>query len=384
MIYKISDNKMDAILEKSVVLIVDDKPTNIEVVAENIKSEIIDLAVALNGKNAISIAKNIKPDLILLDVMMPEMDGYEVSKILKSDEITKDIPIIFLTANTDSESIVKGFEHGAVDNISKPFNSTELIQRVRTHLKIQHFRNRINKDKENLEKLNIEKNEFLGIAAHDLKNPIFGIQMLAKLIKEDDSLTPEENQEFIQDIINSCDRMIDIITKLLDLNAIESGKIKINIEVCDINNITKDIINQYLPKAHNKNIQIIFKTQSDGIGIVDHFALIQILDNLISNALKFSPYDKIININTWDDDNKIFLEIKDEGPGMNENDLKHLFKKFSKLSARPTGGENSTGLGLSIVKRYIDAMNGNINVTSNLGQGTSFKIAFPKEDESLS
>jgi signal transduction histidine kinase len=370
---------MDTNLEKSVVLIVDDNPTNIKVVAENIKTENIDIAVAMNGKKALSIARNIKPDLILLDIMMPEMDGYEVCQILKEDETTKDIPIIFLTAKTGTDSIVKGFELGAVDYIPKPFNSAELIQRVKTHLKIQHYRNKINKDKENLEKLNIEKNEFLGITAHDLKNPIFGIQMLAKLIIEDDTLTPEENREFIHDIINSCDRMIDIITKLLDLNAIESGKVKIYVEVCDLNDIAKNIIDQYQNKAKNKNINVIFESSSDGIGIVDQFALMQILDNLISNALKFSPFNKNIHVILWDDNGKIFVEIKDEGPGMNENDIKHLFKKFSKLSARPTGGENSTGLGLSIVKRYIDAMNGNINVVSNVGQGTSFIISFPKE-----
>ncbi len=362
--------------DKFLVLIVDDNPLNIQVLAEHIKSPDVDIAIAINGKKAVSIATGKIPDLILLDVMMPDMDGFEVCNILKSNESTKDIPIVFLTAKVSTEDIVHGFELGAVDYVTKPFNPSELKSRVNTQLQIQKFKKQVISDKKALEKLNKEKNEFLGIAAHDLKNPIYSIQLLSKVIR-DQELDKSEMNEFINDIITSTDRMLEIITNLLDINAIESGNVNMRIEQLDVFEHLNYIVESYIGRAKNKNIELIFNYSSKPKIDCDLNSLKQILDNLISNAIKYSPSDKHVFVNLFEKDNKCRFEVVDQGPGINEDDMKKLFGKFTKLSARPTGNENSTGLGLSIVKTYTEANGGKVWCESEFGNGSKFIVEFP-------
>lgn len=358
--------------KKPIILIIDDNPVNIQVVGESLRSNGYDISVALNGKKGITIAKTKHPHLILLDVMMPEMDGFEVSEILKNDEDTKDIPIIFLTANISQDDILRGFSAGAVDYITKPFNFHELLARVKTHVQLKLFSDKIEEDKRHLEKLNFEKNNFLSIAAHDLKNPIYSISMLAKVIR-DEQLKREEVVEFSSDIINISDRMLELIRNLLDINAIENGKFKVDIINDEISYTIQKVFESYKERAKNKNIKLHFSNNSEGKKVrFDENALIQIADNLISNALKFSPFDKNIFVKIENDDNYLYFKVKDEGPGVTPEDMKKLFGKFTKLSARPTADENSTGLGLSIVKQYAEIMNGNVYCESIQGEGAEF------------
>ncbi len=363
---------------KKLVLIVDDNPVNIQVVGENLRECGIDISIATNGPKALSIAKNRKPDLILLDIIMPEMDGFAVCEKLKNDPETEEIPIIFLTAKNDEDNILKGFRYGAVDYITKPFRIEELKARVNTQLNMNLLRERLTNQKIVLEKLNRDKNELLGIAAHDLKNPIYSISMIAKVLRDDNSLNLEDVKEFSRDIITSADRMLELITQLLDINAIEDGKVKIAIENSDVNEVLQSVLSLYSDRAAAKKIQIHYARRvTDSFALFDSNALKQVLDNLISNAIKFSPFEKNVFVELSDNGKYKQIAITDEGPGMTEDDKRKLFGKFVKLSARPTADENSTGLGLSIVKKYVDAMNGSIRCESEYGHGASFILDLP-------
>ena len=368
--------------KNALILIVDDNPRNIQVVGNHLKDKGIDIAIATSGKKGLEIASARKPDLVLLDIMMPEMDGYEVCENLKKNPETMNIPIIFLTAKVNKEDILQGFKLGAVDYIVKPFNSSELIARVNTHLKLKLYRDRIEEINEQLQMADIEKNEFLGIAAHDLKNPIYSISMLAKVIRDEENLKRDEVVEFSQDIITTADRMLDLIKNLLDINAIEQGKVKIIPENFNPLEIIVSIVESYKERAKAKNINLSIENGSNSFLIfADKNALIQVLDNLISNAIKFSPFGKNIYVALGEKDDNGIIEIRDEGPGIGEDDMKKLFGKFCRLSAQPTGNENSTGLGLSIVKKYIDSMNGSIWCESEPGNGASFFVALPKASQ---
>lgn len=234
-----------------------------------------------------------------------------------------------------------------------------------------------------LQALDQEKNEFLGIAAHDLKNPLQAIQGSAELINMTVEMEEFESKaeiiEFAEMIQVSSERMFDLITNLLDVNAIESGKFKLNLQEINILPTLQKIVDEYTKKASAKNITIQFIFEhNDYTAYVDINTVHQILDNIISNAVKYSPLEKQVYIRILDQEQNIRCEIQDEGYGLSQEDQAKLFGKFTRLSTKPTGGEHSTGLGLFIVAKLIDAMNGKVWCESELGHGATFIITFPK------
>ncbi len=234
-----------------------------------------------------------------------------------------------------------------------------------------------------LVELNNEKNEFLGIVAHDLKNPLSGIKMLSKVIHDEiGTISADEVRELSGEILNASARMFDLITNLLDINAIERGGIKVHLTPFEFDGIAMAITENYRTRAEAKEINLQFETvQPMWYAFADPNATIQVLDNIISNAIKYSPHGKNVYVTVRTVDNKVRCEVKDEGPGLNEEDMKKLFGKFARLSAQPTGGEHSTGLGLSIVKRMVEAMKGNVWCESELGHGAMFIVELPGTDE---
>ncbi len=364
------------------VLIVDDNTTNIQVVGTLLKELKVDISVATNGKTALEISEKLIPDLILLDIMMPEMDGFEVIDELYSKDSTRQIPVIFLTAKIQTEDVVKAFEKGAVDYITKPFKAPELLERVKTQLNIKHYLLTLERQTTQLKKLNQDKNEFLSIAAHDLKNPINTITMLGKVLRDTEDLTKDEIKEFADDLITSSTKMFHLISELLDVNAIEEGKIVMHKEEVNLDSAIKSTIMHYDLHAKEKNIKILYNNGAQfNYAIADENAILQILDNLVSNAVKYSPFDKTVTLNLFNTDKRICFSVTDQGQGFTDKDKEKLFTKFAKLSTRPTNNENSTGLGLSIVKRYVDANDGNINLESEPGKGSTFIVALPKSNK---
>jgi len=231
--------------------------------------------------------------------------------------------------------------------------------------------------------LNQEKNEFLGIAAHDLKSPLAGIQGVACLIESSyDSMSREEVIEMTGMISISSKQMFDLITNILDINAIESGEIKASLAIVNMIPILQSLVSQYQERAKAKNIRLqteeIFKTGIVFPAFVDKDIVLQILDNLISNAVKYSPLGQNIFIRISQDEKHIRCEIQDEGPGFSELEKQQIFhNKFLRLNAQPTGGEHSTGLGLFIVNKLVEAINGKVWCESELGYGATFIVEFP-------
>ncbi len=228
---------------------------------------------------------------------------------------------------------------------------------------------------ERLVHLNNEKNEFLGIAAHDLKNPLTVILGNAELMQMIDN--PATRNKCNQTIIAAATRMRDLIASLLDANAIEQGRFISKIEDCDINEVVEQCVESNRATADRKNIRLRLGFSENLWAKVDRAATMQIFDNLISNALKFSPPQTTVLVHTLPEKNFVLVSVRDEGPGINAEDQKKMFQKFTRLTARPTGGESSTGLGLAIVKRLVDGMAGTIQCQSAVGTGTVFLVRLP-------
>ncbi|MES2766868.1 MAG: ATP-binding protein [Bacteroidota bacterium] len=228
--------------------------------------------------------------------------------------------------------------------------------------------------------LNDEKNEFLGIAAHDLKNPLSAIMGLSQIIQLDsETMEPAELKEYTGMIVDSSQRMFELIKKLLDVNAIEEGKMVLKSELVELSMIT-EIAKEYNNRAaEKKHISILYDPPKFSTAVMgDENAITQVLDNLISNAVKYSPIASKVFIWLESTDESIRLTVKDEGPGLSTKDKEKLFKKFARLSAQPTGGESSTGLGLSIVKKLVEQMNGKVWCESELNNGASFIVELPR------
>lgn len=224
--------------------------------------------------------------------------------------------------------------------------------------------------------LNDEKNEFLGIAAHDLKNPLTTIILGADMMKAT-SPAPHHHAT-LNGIVESGTRMRDLITQLLDANAIEQGRYISKMERCDLASLASQCMKHNQPAAWRKQIELQSEFTSDLTVRADGNAVVRILDNLISNAVKYSPASTTVRIRGERSGNRVKILVTDQGPGISEADQKKMFGKFVRLSAKPTGGESSNGLGLSIVKRLAEAMDGSVECRSRLGEGAIFVIQLPE------
>jgi signal transduction histidine kinase len=231
--------------------------------------------------------------------------------------------------------------------------------------------------KESLEELNDEKNHLMGIIAHDLRNPLSSTLSLANLMKSESENFNEDQMICINGIIKALNRMVDMVDRILDVKALEAKQDQLNLEKVELSELIKNTYESYKSKIEDKKLKVQLNLNSI-YARVDRQYLLQVLENLLSNAIKFSPPEKSIFLNLWIHEGKAHIGIKDEGPGISSDDQKKLFHKFQQLSAKPTGGESSTGLGLSIVKKYTELMKGNVWCESEPGKGAKFVVTFEK------
>jgi signal transduction histidine kinase len=233
-----------------------------------------------------------------------------------------------------------------------------------------------------LEQLDREKSEYLGIVAHDLKNPLSGVLGFAEIISDEvDELDEEEITRYAENIRISSTSMLDIINKLLDIDRMEQGKLDIVLHDFDLTKLIEETIESNLPHSKRKGITIRFNAPDESLYInSDRNLIYQIIDNLISNAVKYSYNNSTVNIRFTGEEDIVLLEVEDHGVGIPADEFKYLFKKFSKLSSRPTAGESSTGLGLSIVNMLVKLLGGNISCSSKPGFGSTFTLTLPKRN----
>jgi signal transduction histidine kinase len=247
--------------------------------------------------------------------------------------------------------------------------------RERAFTKMQDALSKLEASNEQLVNLNNEKNEFMGIAAHDLKNPLTTIILGAEMMQGTNPAT--HHHTIIKGIASAGTRMRDLITQLLDANAIEQGRYISKIEYCDLAGLAAQCVTHNQTAASRKQIDLRFSAPGEVPARVDRDATVQILENLISNAVKYSPQQTTVQIRGYIEQDRACVSVTDHGPGISGDDQKKMFGKFTRLSAKPTGGESSNGLGLSIVKRLAEAMNGCVECRSVLGAGATFTIRLP-------
>ncbi len=363
------------------VLVVDDNPDIRDYVAGCMKGA-YHVVKAFDGQNALEKVRQVKPDLIISDVMMPNMNGYELCRAVKSDAVLQGTPLILLTSRASLDEKIQGLEAGADDYLTKPFSAKELLVRAHNLLHLGLHQKALQKLNEELKTTNEElrevsqmKSQLLRIAAHDLKNPLNGIREFAKILK-DELTTNAPGQELLDLIHTSSDQMLDMVSKLLDSEALESGQIVLEKEPISVSAIAEAVVRRNRPQAERKGEQILLHLDSYDDCIVDASRewLRDAMDNLLSNAIKYSPHHKRIWVSVRRHGDVVRFSVRDEGPGLTNEDKEKLFGKFQRLSAVPTNDESSTGLGLSIVKQIIDMHEGRVWAESEYGKGSTFVI----------
>ncbi len=240
---------------------------------------------------------------------------------------------------------------------------------------------------EELKQVNRVKSELMGIVAHDLRNPLAVITGYTEFLREQIREHPDAEKP-LQAISDSSDKIMKLITGLLENNAIEKGKLKMNLEKCDLGRLAEEIVNQTAFLAESKEQRLSIKTEAGCICLVDRMLIGQVFDNLVSNALKFTPPGREIKVKLEKKRNQagalsFCFSVSDQGPGLTAEDKKMLFGRFQRLSARPTGGESSTGLGLSIIKELVELHQGRIVVDSEPGRGATFSVELPEKTAAL-
>ncbi len=389
---------------KPEILIVDDIPGNLNYISDILYNEGFGITVATNGLDAVDIALEKIPELILLDIAMPKMDGYEVCKILKSNPRSQEIPIIFLTAKDEHEDIIKGFQAGAVDYISKPFNTSELISRVKTHLdlkikseelkqlnqkledmvsertaQLMELNQNLTDANQNLSKAYLElskldkaKNDFIRHINHELRTPLQGINGLVKILV-DINQNPEE-KEYLTSIEILVKRLVKLSELSLLFTEIRTDNYKLELQEVSLYQCIFGVLQNSGP--FEKNIDIHYEPLPGNLSILADEKLLSACINIVlDNAVKYSPENGQIIIESFKNEGKILLEISDNGPGFSKKASDQLFDLFTadNIDEEFYG----FGIGLATAKRILDLLSSELEIANKPRGGAIVRLIFP-------
>jgi len=366
------------------ILIVDDTEPNVRLLAHVVKKEGYEAMAAFSGQDALSLLEKRKPDIILLDIMMPEMNGFEVCQRLKEHDDYKDIPVIFLSALSETDSKVQGFNVGGVDYITKPFQREEVLARIDLHVKLRKLQEELSNKvtqlkqrEETLQKLNEEKDELMRIVGHDFRNPVTGIMGLASFLQQNvQSISSEQQEDMLGIIKGSGQKLLDLVSGLL--NKDEEARIsELSLKKLDLKYLVEDMVDLHRPTAINKDIVIETEIDSLKPKTVDKHKVEQILSNLVSNALKFSMEGGTVSIKLRGVPGKedaFELVVKDSGMGIPDDELENLWDTDEKTIRFGTLGEQGSGMGLELVNNFTRLHGGAVDVESEEGVGTTFTV----------
>ncbi|MFQ3670713.1 MAG: hybrid sensor histidine kinase/response regulator [Verrucomicrobiia bacterium] len=353
---------------KATVLIVDDVPENLQVLAGHLVGGGHEVISATSGPRAFEILARRSVDLILLDIMMPGMDGFEVIRGLKANPKTEEIPVMFITARSDSEDVVAGLQLGAVDYITKPFRLLELLARVRTHLELKQMR-------DGLKRANDEKNRFIGMVSHDMRGFCGNVIAVSQLVR---SAPGPEQVPWLEGLGIEAEHMLTLAENLLNADALEAGQIRLESEPVEVGEACGFARQALEISARAKQIEVKMEMPSGRVVVrADRIGLRQILTNYLSNAVKYSREGGTIRMLVRREEGKVVIEVVDEGPGLSPEAQGNLFQPYRRGEVKARGQEHSAGLGLSLVRSLAEAMGGRVGCRSEVGKGSTFFVELP-------
>ena len=360
------------------ILIVDDVVSNVLLLKILLTNEKFQVCTANNGTTCIEMAKKEHPDLILLDVMMPDISGFDTAVILKKDDETKEIPIIFLTALNTPADLVHGFQVGANDFLTKPFNKEELVMRVMQQISLVAAKRIIEKQNAELRATLSNRDKMYSVIAHDLRSPMASIRMVLNLVVQ--SSTPETVGPELYTLLDQANReseeVHDLLDNLLKWTKSQTGRLNVVIQDLDLNDIIPGVVDIFEMIAQTKHIKLeLQRTDQPLVVKADNDMLKTVVRNFMSNAIKFSPEGSSIEIIMSTEGDFAKVSIRDHGVGIAADRMDSIFHKGE--TTYGTGGEEGSGLGLQLCQDFARKIGGDCTVESVEGQGSTFSILIP-------
>ncbi len=361
------------------ILVVDDNKENLKVVSNFLKEKGYQIALSLNADDALKVIRENPIDLILLDIMMPGTDGYTFCRKLKADEELREIPVVFLTAKTETADLVEGFRVGGVDYITKPFQKEELLARVKNQIDLSYAKKQIQDQADQIIRINKTKDRLYSVIAHDIKSPFANISMLLSSIAEG-YLQPgtEEYDEILQSLNTSTKETYALLENLLRWTRAQTGDLDCVPEKVSLQEIAGNIVRYLGPNAKKKDITLELLLEDELYCLADSMMLQSIIQNLVSNAIKFTPEGGTIIISGNLKDGRVRIAVKDTGVGIPEEKLDKLFSSDGHFTTVGTNNERGSGLGLLLVSDFVKRNKGSLQVESEAGKGTIFTIFLPR------
>ena len=360
------------------ILIVDDVISNVLLLKILLSNEKFQVCTANNGRACIEMTKKEHPDLILLDVMMPDINGFDTAVILKKDPETKDIPIIFLTALNSPQDLVHGFQVGANDFLTKPFNKEELVMRVTQQISLVAAKRIIEKQNAELKATLSNRDKMYSVIAHDLRSPMASIRMVLNLIVQSTSAEKvgPELYMLLDQANRESEEVHDLLDNLLKWTKSQTGRLNVVLQDLDLNDIVPGVVEIFEMIANTKNIKLELKKTDEALKVhADNDMLKTVLRNFMSNAVKFSPENSTIQIVMAKEGDFARVSVKDQGVGIAADRLGSIFHKGE--TTYGTGGEEGSGLGLQLCQDFARKNGGDCYVESVEGQGSTFSFTIP-------
>ncbi len=356
------------------ILIVDDDVFNLQLLKRILQRDYRITAVP-SGELALKLLQNTSFDLAVLDIMMGVTNGFDILAAIRQLPGSVDLPVIMLSALSQAEDVVRGLQLGANDYITKPFDTEVVRARVERQLTIKRALDERQATIAHLQDAHEMKDRFLRIATHDLKSPLNNIRLAQYFLRDRVGEDPEAASalDAIDETVSWMNRLVE---DFLDASLLKSGGAELQLEAVTVEEVLWDVADQYSASAARKNITLLFAS-TEGVVLADRHRLMQIVANLVSNAIKYSPPSRFVTLSSEVRADRVRLSVADEGEGIPVEEQKDLFTAFGKLSPRPTAGESSSGLGLWIVKELAELQHGVVGVDSPPDGGSVFWVELP-------
>jgi two-component system, sensor histidine kinase and response regulator len=357
------------------VLVVDDTIENLRLLSNLLGEQGYEVRAVTSGRQALQAVEHDPPDLILLDVTMPEMDGYEVCRRLKASDRSKDVPVIFLTALTDTADKVLAFDAGAVDYVTKPFQFDEVLARVKTHVALRRARSALAESYQRLHALEKLRDDLVHMIVHDMRSPLAALRIRLQLLNWPVATLDEDRQEHLREAADSIQVLTRMIDDLLDVNRLEEGKMPVERAVWDLTRMAGEVRATLGPMDPERQIDV----ESEGTveATCDGAIVRRIMENLVSNAIKHTPAGSRVRISIASRGGRVRVEVRDEGRGVPPEAREKIFEKFGTVENRRDQTYQSAGLGLTFCKLAVEAHGGTIGVDSRVPAGSTFWFELP-------